>query len=54
MKDVVTVKELYPLKNEIKLQVEGLPSITALCAVLRELYLVHLSSIFLFLVKGMP
>ena len=45
--------DLNPLKNEVKWQVGGLPSTTALCAVLRKLFSIHLSSIFLFLLKGM-
>ena len=47
------LRDLNYLKNEVKWQVGGLPSTTALCAVLRELFLKRLSSIFLYLLNRM-
>ena len=40
--------DLTPIKNEVKWQIVGLHWTTALCAVLRELFLIHLSLSFYF------
>ena len=42
------LRDLNPLKNKVKWQVRELPSMTARCAVLRELFLIRLLSIIYF------